>query len=309
MTNYCNSNCTYCAHAVSKKGEIKDEIPFNVIERTLRDAKTLGCTALAINGGEPLLISNVERIVKTTVDNEIVPVLMTNGLLLPQKWESLGDAGLRFIIISFDSLNRETYEKQRGVSFDRAMAGIEAALNLRKKFGDGVKIFISATLTENNFDDMAALIRFTTERGIKIQFSPLHDYLGEAGKTAKVDENQVNQMVDSLLKMKQDGFLIASSTEFIRHFKDFFCHGKRVPDGYHCKMGCANLCIDAYMNVRACWSKRFRAVGNLGNQSLIDIWNSALMRENRKRMYNMDCEGCWYMCTEITMAVNGQTGG
>lgn len=302
MTNYCNSDCVYCIHALNRHEEHKAIIPFDVIERTVKDARTLGCTAIAINGGEPLLMPDVTKIVKCISDCGIVPVLMTNALLLPQKWKELGDAGLRYIIISFDSLDKETYEKQRGANFEMAMAGIEAALKMREEYGN-VEIFISATLTTDNFEDIVDLIRFTTEKKIKIQFSPFHNYLHDSDKEFKVDEERVAHIVDTLIQMKNDGYLIASSVAFIRHFKDYFLLGKRVPDHYHCKMGFANLCINSFMDVRVCWSKNFPVLGNIGKESLFDIWNSPTAQEYRRNMYAGKCEGCWYMCTEITMLI------
>lgn len=308
MTNYCNSDCGYCIHAISRHEEHKSTIPFEIIERTVKDAKQLGCTAIAINGGEPLLMPDAAKIVRCISDVGIVPVLMTNALLLPQKWEELGDAGLRYVIISFDSLDKETYEKQRGASYDAAMEGIEAALKMREKYGD-VEIFISATLTTDNFEDIVELIKFTTAKNIKIQFSPFHNYLHDGDKEFKVSEEKVNSIVNTLIQMKKDGYLIASSVAFIRHFKDYFLFNKKVPNNYHCKMGYANLCINSYMDVRVCWSKNFPVLGNIGKSSLIDIWNSPVAQEYRQNMYDGKCEGCWYMCTEITMLIENTMFG
>ena len=59
---------------------------------------------------------------------------MTNGLLLPAMWDRLGSMGLKYIIISFDSLSKEIYEKQRGCSFEKALAGIDAAVKMMEKY-------------------------------------------------------------------------------------------------------------------------------------------------------------------------------
>lgn len=308
MTNYCNSDCGYCIHALSRHEEHKSIIPFEVIQRTVRDAKTLGCTAIAINGGEPLLMPDVTKIVSCISECGIVPVLMTNALLLPKKWKELGEAGLRYIIISFDSLNKETYEKQRGASYEAAMEGIKAALKMREEYGN-VEIFISATLTTDNFEDIVDLIKFTTEKNIKIQFSPFHNYLHDNDKEFKVRKEKVENIVNTLIQMRKDGYLIASSVAFIRHFKDYFLYNKRVPENYHCKMGYANLCINSFMDVRVCWSKNFPVLGNIDESSLIDIWSSPTAQEYRRNMHAGKCEGCWYMCTEITMLIENTMFG
>ena len=171
MTNYCNSDCVYCAHAVSRREEGKGQIPFPIIRGAIEDAARLGCTAIAINGGEPLLMPEIREIIRTMIENRIVPVLMTNGLLLPQKWEALGQAGLKYVIISFDSMRKEVYEKQRGVPFERAMAGIDAALRMKDRFPD-MEIHVSAVLTKDNQDDFVELVQYLSDRGIKIHISP-----------------------------------------------------------------------------------------------------------------------------------------
>lgn len=89
-------------------------------------------TAASINGGEPLVRQDISEIIRLLISEHITPVLMTNGLLLPERWDELGAAGLRYIIMSFDSLDPETYNKQRGANFQDAMAGIDAAVALKE---------------------------------------------------------------------------------------------------------------------------------------------------------------------------------
>ena len=101
----------------------------------------------------------------------MTPVLLTNGLLLDRLWEDLGAAGLRYIVISVDSVDRQVYEKQRGVSFDMAMAGLEAALKLRRKYGRS-EIHVSAVLTKDNHKDFMNLVMYMRDRDIKVQVLP-----------------------------------------------------------------------------------------------------------------------------------------
>ena len=143
MTNKCNSDCEYCPHAISRiDNEIKNDISKEIILQTIHEAAELGVTAISVNGGEPLTRPDIYEIIQTIIDDGIVPVLMTNGLLLPSMWDKLGAIGLKYVIISFDSLIKEVYEKQRGCSFEKALEGIEAAVKM-----------IPDTYTEINEDD------------------------------------------------------------------------------------------------------------------------------------------------------------
>lgn len=308
MTNRCNSDCEYCPHAISRmRGQEIRDIPIDIIMKSIDEAAQLHCTAITINGGEPLTRPEIYDIIDRIIGHEIVPVLMTNGLLLPEMWDKLGEAGLRYVIVSFDSLNKEVYEKQRGCSYERALAGIDAAVKMKEKYG--AEVHVSAVLTKDNQDDFIQLVKYMTERGIKCHISPFHNYLQLEEQISITERKKIEELVETLLQMKKEGFLIASSTGFIRHLVSFFCDGKNVPDGYPCKIGYTNLFIDAYMNVRPCWSEAIGPVGKLGEDSLVDIWNSAKMQDCRNRMLDCQCEGCWYMCTgEVTMMLDHQLG-
>ena len=305
MTNRCNSNCKYCPQAVSRmREEEKFDIPLELVKKTIREAGGLGATAVAINGGEPLVRPDVGEIVTEIIDSKMVPVLMTNGLLLPKMGESLGALGLRYVIISFDSLIPEVYEDQRGCSFEKALAGVEAALKMKERFAD-MEIHVSAVLTKNNQDDFINLVKFMSARGIKVHISPLHNYLNLGGNLDKIERKKIEALVETLLRMKQDGYLIASASGFIRHLVSFFREGKLMPDDYQCKVGYTNLFVDALMNVRPCWDDSMGVVGRLGEDSLTDIWHGANMERVRRKMLACECRGCWYMCTgEVTMMID-----
>lgn len=305
MTNKCNSDCEYCPHAISRiDNEIKNDISKEIILQTIHEAAELGVTAISVNGGEPLTRPDIYEIIQTIIDDGIVPVLMTNGLLLPSMWDKLGAIGLKYVIISFDSLIKEVYEKQRGCSFEKALEGIEAAVKMKNKY-ENVEIHVSAVLTRDNQDDFINLVKFMTSKGIKVHISPFHNYLQLKEEISISDRDKIENLVKKLLDMKKSGYLIASSAGFIRHLTGFFCEGKNIPDDYLCKIGYTNLFIDAHMKVRPCWSESIGIVGTLGENSLSDIWNSEKMQICREKMLHCQCEGCWYMCTgEVTMLLD-----
>ncbi|MBQ9003608.1 MAG: radical SAM protein [Eggerthellaceae bacterium] len=306
MTNRCNSDCEYCSHAISNaSNEVKLDIPTEVVLRTIEQASELGCTAMAINGGEPLLRNDIVDIVKKTVASKIVPVLMTNGLLLPQMWRSLGDAGLRYVIISFDSVDPAIYELQRGAKFEQAMRGIESAMQMMEEY-PGTHVHVSAVLTKDNQDDFLHTVEFMTERGIAVQISPYHHYDSRTFDNISIrDREAIESLSSKLLEMKKAGALIASSTGFIEHLPNFFIKGQRLPNDYRCKIGFTNLFIDASMNVRPCWDWCFQPLGNLETDSLEELWHGEMMERYRMDMLANRCEGCWYMCTgEVTMLLD-----
>lgn len=304
-TNYCNSDCEYCSHAINRiPREHKYSIPYDVIMRTIEEAAEMGVDAISISGGEPLIRNDIIDIIAKTVECGIVPVLLTNGLLLDEKWDSLGQAGLRYIIISMDSVNKDIYEKQRGADFNRAVAGIEAALKMREKYKN-VEIHVSAVLTKDNQEDFLKLLEYMNDRQIKVQISPYHKRDDDSEDYSIVDYEKIKNLTENLIQMKKEGYLIANSIGFLSHLPDFFCSNKVMPDGFQCKVGYTSLAIDTYMNVKPCWSFMYEPIGNLQHNSLHEMWNNKKMQYYREKMLCSECEGCWYLCTsEVCMMID-----
>lgn len=306
LTNYCNSNCVYCSHATGRVAqERKHTISNDIVMKTIEDAANMGVHAISISGGEPLLRDDIVSIIKKVVDCKMIPVLLTNGLLLDRFWDDLGAAGLRYIVISIDSVNRHIYEKQRGASFNMALSGIEAALKLRKKYGRS-EIHVSAVLTKNNHEDFMKLVTYMRDRDIKVQVIPYHKRENDIVNLSITEKEKITELISHLIDLKRNSGTIANSVEFLQHIPNYFINGNTLPDNYICKVGYTNLCIDAYMDVKPCWSYLFEPLGNLEKDRLPELWSSDKLRHYRKRMLRCECEGCWYLCTsEICMMLDG----
>lgn len=307
LTNMCNSNCIYCSHAIGRQPqEEKYTVSHDIVIRTIKEAAEMGVQAISVSGGEPLLREDIVDIIRTIVDYKMIPVLLTNGLLLDKYWDILGEAGLRYIVISLDSVNKNIYETQRGANFERALSGIDAAMKLREKYGDA-EIHVSAVLTENNHEDFMQLVDFMRERKIKVQVIPYHKRENDIKDYSIKEQNRISELTHKLIEIKKESQTIANSIGFLRHLPDFFCKGKTIPEDFVCKVGYTNLCIDAYMDVKPCWSYLFEPIGNLNKNSLYEMWNSEKLQIYRKRMLEKKCEGCWYLCTsEICMMLDNE---
>lgn len=308
ITNYCNSDCVYCNHAKSKiHHEVKQEISLERLQMVIDEAVQMGVKAISISGGEPLIRNDLEIIIKQIADSNVVPVLLTNGYLLKERADSLYESGLRYFIISLDSLDEEDYLAQRGINIHPVLEGIETVRKLMQK-DKTVKLHITPVVTAKNMEQMPEMVRYYSEKGISLQFSPYHRFIfNRKDELAEYDVAKVNDIIDQLIKMKKEGFLIANSIAFLKHFKPFMCENKILPDGYQCFAGYCTVYVDTYENVLPCWSGGFQPVDNLKNHSLSDIWYGEKYRELRKKMVQCQCAGCWLLCTgELTALINGE---
>ena len=308
ITNYCNSDCVYCNHAKSRyQNEVKQEIPLCRLLQIIDEAAALGVKAISISGGEPLVRPDIDRIVKRISEHHVVPVLLTNGYLLKQRARSLYENGLRYFIISLDSNDPDQYQAQRGLDLDPVLEGMEAVREIMLQ-DDSVKLHITPVITAKNLTQMPDMVEYYSERGISLQFSPYHRFVYHMkDELAEFNRDEVDTVIDRLIRMKKEGYRIANSTAFLEHFRSFMKEGKVVPDKYECLAGFSTIYVDTYENVLPCWSGGLGVVDHLSNQSLSDIWYGETYAKMRRKMVKCQCPGCWLLCTgELTMLITGQ---
>jgi GTP 3',8-cyclase len=136
VTDRCNFRCTYCMPAEifgeSYQFLPKDEIlSFEEIARLARIFAGLGVNKLRITGGEPLLRTDLHRLIAQL--SEIPDIeditLTTNGYLLPQQARQLKDAGLQRVTVSLDTLDDDIFKTMNGRGFGvgRILEGIDEA--------------------------------------------------------------------------------------------------------------------------------------------------------------------------------------
>lgn len=309
----CNSGCIYCGYARQNHLDIDFRsscaLKTNEIIDVFDQASELGVDAIALNGGEPLLRNDIVELTETLNNRKILPILMTNGTLLEGKWDALGEAGLKYIIISIDSLVADHYEFQRGISFISAMKGVEAALQMREKYGD-VIIHLTAVLTRYNLEDMLPLLEYCDKNKIWLEISAYDTYGMNEDNLSVTDRIRLSQVVSKLKELKKNGSYISSSDEYLNHLEEFCIKHNRIPKNYSCFSGYGILLMDDLLNARPCWGSKVGNVGCIKSNSLKDIWNSSIMHHYRKEMLCGRCGGCWNLCTEFnSMIKNFNYGG
>jgi cyclic pyranopterin phosphate synthase len=156
----------------------------------------LGIEKIRLTGGEPMLRRDIETIIRKLAklkrpsdklqfvddsrrkrapqDNDKLRfgglkdlALTTNGYFLPDRAQSLKEAGLDRVTISLDSLKRQVFKEMTGVDVrDRVLAGIEAA----KRAGlEPIKIN-AVIVRGHNEDEVADFAAFAREHDVKMRF-------------------------------------------------------------------------------------------------------------------------------------------
>ena len=127
-----------------------------------------GVTKIRLSGGEPLLRSDLDTLIRMIHDYapQIDLALTTNGFLLADVAGMLADAGLKRINVSLDSLKPAVAAQiaQKNV-LGRVLEGIDAAQ------ASGLKIKINMVpLKGINDNEITDVLEYAKARGIEIRF-------------------------------------------------------------------------------------------------------------------------------------------
>jgi len=169
VTDRCNLRCTYCMPLEVEFKSREQLLTYEEIARVAFVMSGLGIRTIRLTGGEPLVRSGIERLVRQLVAIPKIEsvALTTNGLLLAEQAESLFRAGLARLNVSLDSLREDRFVQiARGKGLDRVLAGLTAA-----KAAGFQSIRINAVsirgLTE---DEIVPLALFCRREGFHLRF-------------------------------------------------------------------------------------------------------------------------------------------
>jgi len=175
-------------------------LSFEEIEYVCEIFVSLGIEKVRLTGGEPMLRRDIETIIrklsrlKSSGLQDLA--LTTNGYYLPDRAQSLKDAGLDRVTISLDSLKRDVFKRMTGVDvLDKVLNGIAAA----KKAGlDPIKIN-AVIVRGHNEDEVADFAAFAREHDVKmrfIEFMPLdsgHEWAREDVVSGKEIRERISE--------------------------------------------------------------------------------------------------------------------
>lgn len=124
LTDRCNLECPVCFNAVEK------DLPESTIETVAEHLKKSKAPRVALFGGEPLVRSDIDRLIALVRDAGREPVLYTNGLRLYRNDTAakLKKCGLAEVHIQFDGFSKEASIRLRGVDLVAAkLKAVDAA--------------------------------------------------------------------------------------------------------------------------------------------------------------------------------------
>lgn len=276
-TNYCNHKCYYCSYADNELGlrdsvNKQDQIPWKKMQEIIADMKDMGVKAVTFSGGgEPLVYPHIVEAMQGVLNAGIDLSIITNGQLLKEgRAEVLTKA--KWVRISFDSANAETYAKVRQLpleAFDEVCGNIAEFARIKQSSCElGVNFVINHENAGQVFD-MAQMVKELGVNHIKYTARVTKDLFAyhEPFKTSVID--QIHRAKDEL---ESETFRVINKYEgdFDSALVFHRCYDK-------CYINRIFTVIAADSKVYFCHDKAYvkeGVVGDLKDRSFKELWFS-----------------------------------
>lgn len=305
----CNARCVMCHQDHKEK---KPELSRETMARILHECKKLSGRGfnISLSGGEPLLYEPLYDMLKLAHELGIDFSFTTNGYLLTR--ENVKKA-LAFdplsIGISLESIDPEINEKTRPMKggTKKTLEGVANIMEEKKRRNARVGIIVKPTITGLNYKSIPDLVRYFGKMDGVIVNPQAYLYSpGDPEELWVDDSNDLAKTMDELVALKNEGFAINMSVDMLKSFAGYFSSEPQKPlenkinlngKKRYCSIGNTSMFIERNGDVRLCFL--FKAVGNLHNNTLKQIWYGK--KAMKLREWILQCNvNCMLSCARPT---------
>ena len=255
------------------------------------------------SGGEPVLDQHLCNYIAKAAEYRMCTMILSNGTLIDyEKALELRRNGLNIVQISLEGLE-QTHDFIRGKgTFQKATAGLD---NCHRA---GLKTTAMVTLSKLNIDEIEGIIKHCINNQVtRLAFGRLVP----TGNGADLKDQMLTKK-ETLALFKKIKKLRKKYCRYIYFsFNDpLWLNYFKVKENYGCSAGIRGICITEYGDFMPCRRLNL-AIGNIRETSLLEIWNSDIIRHYRERdIYEGKCGNCKKLkncggCRAIAKATNG----
>jgi len=194
-TNTCSHSCGFCSYRLknedgtktwknSKDFDDKVHVPWDLLERTLREAREMGTKAIELTGGgEPFVYPHIDALLDLIHELGFdLGIVSHGGAINAARAQAVGTTrGWKWARISIDAGDRATYAAMRQVAesqWDRAWAAVCNLARERDRRGDPeIRVGVGFVVARENFSEVYRFCELAKAAGadnvrLSLRFGP-----------------------------------------------------------------------------------------------------------------------------------------
>ncbi len=194
LTNYCNHRCKFCLTGLNANSRPKGKMDLETFRNTLRDVAP-GTVLVFAGFGEPFLNESLEQFVEHAATlglAEDIEILSNFGAITENRIRKLLDYPFKRLVISLDSMSRETFMEYRGCDdFDRVFTNIKILsdeVKRRKKIQQ--ELMVQMVISKKNVAESELFIKTMRELQLIPRLKQLNTHNSFADET-KINDFEV----------------------------------------------------------------------------------------------------------------------
>jgi len=267
--------------------------------QVIKSAASCGVQTIVFSGGEPLLREDIFELISFTKDESMNACLTSNGYFINGGVAGkLRLAGIDVVNVSIEGPKHiHDYLRGKGM-FEKALAALE---NLKKH---KIESTIAATVSRYNYKYLVYIVKLARKYGVTtIKFQPFSEIFlsnRQGSDNFLIQDAQItklSQIMRKVIRLSKNYAIATSPRSYLEAIPVYLAR-KYVSRG----RGCAaldNSCpINCNGDIYPCWVLKDSSalLGNVGQESFSDIWNSPGNRRIIENIKKEGCPGCMMSC-------------
>jgi len=265
ITSECFMRCQMCDMWKNQDGPeaLSTDEKISILQQ-LRD--WLGPFRISFTGGEPFMKrKQLFTLVRYCADHSILTSTNTAALALTDPVaDELLSTGLTELLISLDSMKRETHDSIRGRpgTFDRIVHVIHY-LNRRPR---QMRLATRAIINRYNLKELVPMVKWAKDvgldgvgfhalesRAVFGEYEPLDTSWYNRDNLWPQDPGLLQEVLEELIVLKEKGEPIDTAVDHLQLFKKYYTNPNSVGLERNCYTGVKNLIISSNGDVRLCF--------------------------------------------------------
>ncbi len=208
----CNLTCKHC-YATSADHDFEGELSTPRIYGVMDDLKSFGVPVLILSGGEPLLHPDIFEIAARAKSMGFYVGLSSNGTLIDDNnIGRIAEIDFDYVGISLDGMRdiHDRFRRRQG-AFDEALRGVRLCREA------GIRVGLRFTLTQDNHQDLPALLNLMKDEDVDKFYLSHLNYAGRGNRNRKDDAHarMTRDAMELLIKTCLEHIATGRESEFV----------------------------------------------------------------------------------------------